>query len=84
MVPRPWPAASRAIGSVLVSVIPGATLTSRKNAAPAETIRSVRDTSRSPSARWAVTAASAAAFDSAGVSRAGTWNSVCPGVYLAA
>ena len=57
MVLNACPEASRAIGSVLVSVIPGDTLTSRKYAVPpSSTIRSVRDRSRSPSTECAAMA----------------------------
>ena len=65
-MPRLRPAASSAIGRVLVSVSPGATLTSRKNTWPSLTMKSVRDTSRSPRAQCAVTAALATALASAG------------------
>ena len=51
VTPSARPAASIAMGRVLVSVIPGATLTSRKKTCPPEMIRSVRDRSRRPSDR---------------------------------
>ena len=73
MGPKAWPEASRAIGRVLVSVIPGDTLTSRKCATPASsTIRSVRDRSRSRSTEWAAIAIRATWAATSPGSRAGT------------
>src|SRR5579859_7244822 len=70
--PKSRPAASRAIGRMLVSVIPGATLASRKSTSPdGLTMRSLRDRSRSPSATCAVMAASATARAVSSGSRAG-------------
>src|SRR5690606_33841547 len=83
--PRSRPAASAAIGRSEVSVMPGATFTSRKwGVSEASTIKSVREMSRRPSAVWAVTAVSAQAAAAAGERRAGAKNSVWPAVYPAA
>src|SRR5580698_11501787 len=70
--PNGYPPASSARGSVLVSVIPGATLTSRNQGTPdASTIMSVRDRSRRPRTECTVSAAAATASATGADNRAG-------------
>ena len=79
--PRSCPAAAAACGNSDVSVMPGATLTSRNHGVPsASTIRSVRDRSRRRRAWCAVTAAAAQRAATSSGSRAGAKNSVAPAV----
>ena len=79
--PRSSPAAVIACGYVDVSVMPGATLTSRNHGVPWWSItRSLRDQSRSPNVVCAVTAAAAQAAATSGDTLAGAKNSVAPAV----
>ena len=84
MLLKVWPEASRANGRVLVSVMPGETLTSRKYAVPVSSMmRSVRDRSRRPNVVCAVIAILATSLATSLDSWARTSNSVLPGVYRA-
>jgi hypothetical protein len=82
--PSANPAASAACGSSDVSVMPGATFTSRNHGVPSgSTTTSVRYSRDSPRASCARIATSAARAGTSSGSRAGTKYSVRPGLYRA-